>query len=371
MSLSFQEIRGAIHLHTTYSDGGVAMPELIQIAGRVGLDYIIVTDHMTLAAKEQGFEGFHGETLVVVGYEHNDLDERNHYLALGVDRVHEGQRDPQDYVDGIREAGGIGFLAHPAESRHYFKRFPPYPWTAWHVTGYDGIELWNQMSEWVESLKRLRSYVLLFYPRRFLKRARPALLRRWDALNRTRFVSALGGVDAHAFRVKIGPLRLCVFPTKVELKGVRTHLYVDEGWCSNGTAHARLALLEALRDGRGFCSHYRRGDAFGTRIVARDSEGKLILPGKTSRPPTLPARIEVSVPLPAQARLVRNGAVVARSEGHDMSFGIEQEGLYRVEVYRGTNAWIYSNPFPMGTYPLWEPDEPADRATSATGRPDR
>lgn len=353
MSLSYREIHGAIHLHTTFSDGGVALPELIRTAGEVGLDYIVVTDHMTLAGKEQGYEGFHGRTLVLVGYEHNDTADRNHYLAIGVDSVHSGQRDPQEYVDGIRKAGGVGFLAHPAESRHYFKRYPPYPWTAWEVTGYDGIELWNQMSEWVESLKRWRSYILLFYPRRFLKRARPALLSRWDELNRTRFVSGIGGVDAHAFRVGVGPLRFRIFPTKVELKGVRTHLYVPSEWGSGDGGAARRAVLEALRDGRGFISHYRRGDAFGTRIMMHDADGRELPPGRPCRVPVLPARLEVSVPLPARTHLVRNGAVTERAEGRCVSFRIEKEGVYRVEVYRDRNAWIYSNPFPVGTYPFY------------------
>ncbi|MBD3317764.1 MAG: hypothetical protein GF344_18415 [Chitinivibrionales bacterium] len=352
MSLPFQEIHGAVHLHTTFSDGGVDIADLIKVSTQVGLDYIVVTDHMTLAAKEKGYEGFHGDTLVVVGYEHNDHRRWNHYLAIGTTTVYPGQQDPQDYINGIKKAGGIGFLAHPEERRHYFAHFPPYPWTAWDVTGYDGIEVWNQMSEWVESLKRWRSYILLLYPRRFLKRARPALLERWDNLNRTRFVGGIGGVDAHTFRFGVGPLALRIFPTKVELKGVRTHLYVPNEWRSASADVARRVVVEALRDGRGFISHFRRGDASGTEIVLYDAEGILILPGKADRIPALPARFKINVPLPSEARLLRNGRIVDNAEGRSISFVVKEKGVYRIEIYRGRNAWIYSNPFPVGTYPF-------------------
>jgi len=166
-SSSIIELSGALHLHTTCSDGGVDFPTLIQTAKDVGLDYVVVTDHMTLKGRELGYEGFSEKLLVVIGYEHNDSNNINHYLALGTSKVARVHNDPQHYIDAINQDGGAGFLAHPVEKRNYFKNYPPYPWTAWNTHGYDGIELWNQMSEWLEHLKCWAQFFHLAYPRRF------------------------------------------------------------------------------------------------------------------------------------------------------------------------------------------------------------
>ena len=155
-SNSFNEICGAIHIHTTFSDGGVSYEELIKTAQTLKLDYIIATDHMSLGGRDSGFEGFHDNLCVLIGYEHHDPDIRNHYLAIGSKKVHQNSKKPQEYIDAVKKDGGIGFLAHPAEKRHYFSNLPPYPWNEWQVSGYDGLEIWNQMSDWME---QIRSYL--------------------------------------------------------------------------------------------------------------------------------------------------------------------------------------------------------------------
>ena len=55
----FHELCGALHLHTTFSDGGVDYPLLIDTAKKVGLDYVVATDHMSLRGIQEGYEGFY------------------------------------------------------------------------------------------------------------------------------------------------------------------------------------------------------------------------------------------------------------------------------------------------------------------------
>lgn len=348
----YTEFCGALHLHTTYSDGQTDMAELIATAQGIGLDYIIVTDHMTLSARFEGFEGFHDNLAVIVGYEHNDLDEKNHYLVMGTPDVCADQSQPQHYIDAVRCSGGIGFLAHPSEDRHYFDRYPPYPWTDWSVSGFDGIELWNQMSEWVENLKSWRSFIRIFYPRRYLKGVPPDLIRRWDALNTQRFVSGVGGVDAHSYRFTVGIFPLRIFPIKVELKGVRTHLFLPQAPSRTDFQSCQRQILQALAEGHGFISNYRRGDAHGTRIHLFDAQGRRALPGKCEESIALPARLEVSLPLRGEIRVLRNGVVVQTAVGRKAVFAVNEKGFYRIEVFRKGKAWIYSNPFPCDAYPL-------------------
>ena len=350
---SFSELCGAVHIHTRFSDGEVDFPELIDTAKEVGLDFIVVTDHMTLEGKDKHLEGFYDNLLVLIGYEHNDINDKNHYLAIGTNKVIKEQDSPQRYIDLIKFAGGIGFLAHPAEERRYFKKYPSYPWTEWDVTGYDGIEVWNHMSEWVEGLKSWGSFIRIFYPRRFLKGIPPALLKRWDELNRRDFISGIGGIDAHTFNYGKGIFRFQIFPIKVELKGIRTHLYIPGQFAEYEFEKAKEVCIKSLQNGVGYISNYRRGDARGTKIFLHFADGSIVPPGYSQQEPLLPAVLSVTVPLEAEIRLVRNGVQLSRKTGKRECFNITEYGLYRIEVFRKKYAWIYSNPFPIGSYPLY------------------
>jgi hypothetical protein len=65
----------------------------------------------------------------------------------------------------------------------------------------------------------------------------------------------------------------------------------------------------------------------------------------------LQLRAEAAFPFAVQARLLRDGEVVLRSEGPDISFPSQGPGVYRIEIYlRGGSPlardfpWIISNP---------------------------
>jgi hypothetical protein len=346
------ELSGAIHLHTSYSDGGIDFPELIGAAREVGLDFIVVTDHMTLDAKKAGYEGFSGDLFVAIGYEHHDRHNRNHYLALGPDRIASADATPQEYINYVNSLGGVGFLAHPMEQRNYFKKLPPYPWTEWDAQGYDGVEIWNQMSDWMEHLKNWRSFIRILFPRRFMSDSPSLLLKRWDALNRNRFVSGIGGVDAHTRRFDLGLTYLTIFPIKVELKGIRTHLYLDTPLPRDDSAGAVKILMDALRRGRGFVANFRRGDARGSRFYIADAKDTVFLPGRNQQKAALPAKLHAELKERAEMLCYRNGRVIDRQFGPHACFPISATGVYRVEVRKEQHAWIYSNPFPIGSYPL-------------------
>ncbi len=52
------ELKFAIHIHTTYSDGNATHQELINAAQLAGLDGIIITDHNIWL---DGLDGYYGE----------------------------------------------------------------------------------------------------------------------------------------------------------------------------------------------------------------------------------------------------------------------------------------------------------------------
>ena len=86
MHNQLHEYVGVIHVHSTYSDGSRPIPEIATIAEEVDLDFVLMTDHNTLQAKRDGLEGWHGDVLVGVGYEINDENDLNHYLAFNLDK---------------------------------------------------------------------------------------------------------------------------------------------------------------------------------------------------------------------------------------------------------------------------------------------
>jgi hypothetical protein len=351
--LAGKEICGALHLHTSYSDGGVRYEELINAARKLGLDYIVVTDHMTIDGRRDGYEKNWGALTVIVGYEQHDRASLNHYLILGTDAVLNHLDKAEEYVRAVKEAGGIGFIAHPSEKRHYFGTMPSYPWKEWQISDYDGIEIWNQMSDWMEQLRSWRNFTRLFYPRRFIGNVDSDLLKRWDYINGIRFVSCIGGVDAHTKRVQILFFHRTIFPIKVELQGIRTHLYLKSAGDTNSSV-SKNDVLSALRNGNGFISNYRRGDARGTRMFLTYSDGTVAMPGinKLTGSPSLPASMGISLPQKAQIKLIRNGKIMQCADGKHAEFAIKETGVYRLEILIREKAWIYSNPFPIGPYPM-------------------
>ena len=61
------ELTGIIHCHSTYSDGTGTVPEIAAAARANDLDFLLLTDHDTLAAAQHGEEGWHGSVLLLVG----------------------------------------------------------------------------------------------------------------------------------------------------------------------------------------------------------------------------------------------------------------------------------------------------------------
>jgi len=67
---NLNDYAGIIHLHSAYSfDGRAPIAEIIGAAKRNEIDFLFLTDHSTLQARSDGWEGWHGRTLLIVGEE--------------------------------------------------------------------------------------------------------------------------------------------------------------------------------------------------------------------------------------------------------------------------------------------------------------
>ncbi len=344
------EYTGAIHMHSVYSDGSGEAQDIAKLADEVGLDYIILTDHNTLRALHEGFEGWYNNTLLLVGCEINDKENRNHYLAFGINEAYSTRISAKEYVKKVKEDGGIGFIAHPHEKRTHMKEHPPYPWVEWDTEDFDGIEIWNHMSEWMENLTEQNKYQNFIHPLKSIDKPPEETLKVWDELNLKRRVTCIGGIDAHAHKYNLlGFLEVEIFPYKVLFKSIRTHILTHEEVRKeeNNIANAKKIIYGALKEGRSFVANDYHGDSKGFRFFA-ESENKIYNMGDSVKPN---GKVKFKVLLPAQnaeIRFIRNGKKIDTVESRECEFIVDRSGAYRVEVFLDGNAWIYSNHIRVG-----------------------
>ena len=338
--MGYHVITGAIHVHTLDSDGTKTHEDVAEIAGQTGLEFVLFTDHMTLQSLYEGKEGFYGNVLALIGYEHNDLDDCNHYLLFETKEVLPSSMTAAQYVATGADKGMLGIMAHPDEIRGRDARFRSYPWTDWSVERFDGLELWNQMSEWMENLKTFNQIRMVFSPRRSLVAPTKRILWKWDEVSMTRKVVGIGSVDAHGFLYRAGPLRLTIFPYKVQFKTLRTHLILDEP-LSRELPLARQQVYSALRDCRAFISNFRWGEARDFKFEIRSGNEIAICGGSISL--SNDTTVCVQIPRKATIRLIAVGKLLAQKYADKFEYQLSSPGIYRVEVYRGRKGWIFSN----------------------------
>lgn len=335
---------GAIHIHTTYSDGSGSFPQVIAAAQRAGLRWIVVTDHDTLAGKS--FAGWHDDLLVIVG--HEITPDRNHFLALNVDSVVNREQAPQDYIDEVYGRGGFGIIAHPDERiANAFKAI--YRWEDWTIDGprrregrVVGIELWNAMSDWAERLTPWNKYALFFAPRLGLGGPTPATLAWWDRLNMAgRRTFGIGGVDAHAFQHRAAWGNVEIFPYRWMFQTLTNYILLDTALAGDAYS-ATNQVYAALTGGRCYFVNRLEGDGAAVSFMAvRGAEGwqcgaSIDLQGG---PVTLLGTAADSKYL----RLVHNGRVLASGPGM-LRQSVAVPGVYRLEGYHGGKPWLYTNP---------------------------
>lgn len=334
------EYVGCIHIHSTDSDGSKPVPEIIKIGQEAGLDFLMLSDHMTLKSLKAGQEGWFGKTLVIIGYEINDLKNKNHYLAFNLEEVLPEEMSVAEYVQEVKKRGGLGIIAHPDEVRNQLPQYPPYPWTAWEVSGFDGIEIWNQMSEWMEKLTKFNQLKMVLHPRKSLKGPTTKILNIWDQEAQRRKVVGIGGVDAHAHPYTIGPFRLTIFPYLVQFKSIRTHVLLKEPFSKNFLT-AKRQLFSAIKNCNIFISNYAWGDAKGFEFSIESGDER----GTVGDEITIrnKAEIKVETPATAQLKLIHNGNLVKEVLGAKLEYVTAEPGVYRVEAYRNDRGWIFSN----------------------------
>jgi len=341
------DYRGAIHLHSAHShDGRRTVADIVKAAARRGLDYVMLTDHFSIAARERGEDGWRGRVLVVVGEE---ISPRyNHLLIFGAPKLvlrQEGDSS-QALIDRVRELGGLSFLAHPDHKGTATFGVPSYRWTDWDAAGYTGLGIWDVMTDWQ---RRLTSYprALLAYlmPSLALHGPEPETLRRWDELGRERRVAAIGELDNHDFHRHHLGLDFSIFPFATAFRLVLTHALLAEPF-SGDAARDEAALLAALAAGRSYVCLEALGGGRGFEFFAQTDERTLQMGEEEEL--TGEAELVVRLPRPGRIRLLRDGRREVSVCGRQLQHITHTPGVWRVEcrLHRAGvwRPWIYANP---------------------------
>jgi hypothetical protein len=334
-------VRGAIHVHTSRSDGTGSLDNVAAAAARAGLDFVVFTDHGNATLDPEPPRYRFG----VLCIDAVEISTRGgHILALGLPRApYPLGGEARDVLADIARMGGMAIAAHPGSLK------PELQWADWTLP-VDGIEWLNADSEWRDESPWTLVRALFAYPGRptesvagLLDRPAP-VLQRWDEMLRTRPVVAVAATDAHArlgFRSLGEPydngasLHLPAYE-----RMFRVFSNVLPGVVLTGDAAKDAGLvLDAIRSGQ----LYSRVDAIGPSgtmaFASSDASLTVSLASAPQRPRIL---------------LLKDGQEAASSTDSTLTHPTDAAGVYRVEVSvpgapgQPPVPWIMSNPIYVG-----------------------
>ncbi|MGQ9706756.1 MAG: CehA/McbA family metallohydrolase [bacterium] len=339
-----KEIVGSIHFHTTYSDGYSTYQEALEEAKKANLDFIIGTDHNTLKPKEDGLEGYHNGVLLICGYE--ITNNFNHYLVLGTDKLFSPNERPQEFINRVKEAGGLGIIAHPYHIG--IKRFgvDAFPWMDWNVEGFDCISIWDLVNDWGEHIKGyITGIKSLIKPSENLTGPNHKALVMWDRLNLQRRVPGIGETDNHNTQFKVFGIPIVTFDWEFAFRTIRNHLFIDE---MTGDANKDInKILETIKRGRLFIANDFFMDSTGFDFFALLDGGRRAYMGDRLQPKT-EIFLFIKSPIKAYLRLMQNGRLIKEVYSNSLTYSTNKSGVFRAEVHlqKGLwrRSWIYSNP---------------------------
>ena len=347
------EIIVNLHMHTRYSDGSGTHKDIANAAIKTGLDVVIVTDHNVLV---QGVEGYYrvgrSQVLLLVGQEVHDQDrdpQKNHLLVFNANRDVSGLADdPQTLINGIEEAGGLSFIAHPRDPEAPAFNETDISWEAWDVQGYNGIELWNGLSELKTIVPtKLHGAFYAFFPQFVGHGPIQETVQRWDDLmSNGKRVVAIGGSDAHALDMHMGPIHRVIFPYEFHFKTVNTHVFIPEPLTGDVQTDKKM-IYEAIENGHCFVAYDLPGSTKGFRFRAKSLEHAAIMGDEISAKGGV--TLHAHLPAKADMTLIKDGDVIVNWKNQQtLTYNATEPGTYRIEARRQylgkKRGWIYSNP---------------------------
>ena len=344
------DVSCVVHVHSTYSDGTATVPDLLSAATEAGADAVLLTDHDTVGARRDGWEGMHERVFLLVGVEISP--KHGHYLAFGVDEeVSHAGRSAGEIAVAVRAAGGIGFAAHPFSTGGHMlvpslarRIVLPHGWPALDEPGgADGLELWSLTTDAAEGWRTpAEAWRWLRDPEAAVARgAPPQHLRRWDALSAHRRMPAIAGLDGHAPGIRVGGRVRSPLSHARTFGLLRTHLVADRA-LTGAVERDRTTLIDALGAGSAWLSCPFVAPVESPRLWAERDDGRAVPMGGECR--TQPAVLRLRLTRAADIQVLRDGSPWRTAHGERLDLDLDGPGAYRVEARIGGRLWLLSNP---------------------------
>ncbi len=358
----FYDYQGITHLHSNNSLGSRPANEIIEIAKKTSLDFIIFTD-LNNFSKNTIPAGYHQNLLVIEAQKYSYLDSRivtysknqlPSFSTLGEVSVFLTDLLSQNRINQDH----FFVLAHPLKTG--------FLWTGNYPIGLTGIEVLNLNSFWDQILKSSKisviwsSIVYLFNPRlaflRLFTETPDRELQLWDQLNRDRTVYGFSGNHATARAIPYAG-QFVRFPSYEQSFSFTTNHVVLNTELTGDTKRDQIKILNALQSGQFYFSIDLLGNPKGFNTYIKEEKkiypmgSRLNLNSKQKFITQLPNQPIV----PFEVVIYRNGERYKTFNNSYSEFFLSQSGVYRVIVRviptlplpdgKKWFIWIYSNPF--------------------------
>ena len=334
----FYELTGSVHIHTEYShDSTTSLKKILGYAHKYGIDFITVNDHFTKEAENDPVLKKEKKVKCLVGIEVNDKDLINHYLVFGSDDTK--KRDTADeYVRFYKEEGAVGFIAHPIDERKNYS-IKDYPWTATHLTEFDGIEIWNYVSSWLRNLNPKKNGLFwVLFQNLIIKRPPRKNIEFWDNyINRGFKKAAIGSIDAHTHTLKILGKKISILTHKSLMKSIRTNVLIPR---ENGVTNN--SILQAMKKGNSYIINYKLGRPYDFYAGVTDSKNVKAIFGEEIEF-NKDLKFYYKLPSICNVFLYRNGKLYKKDKEEKGYFNLDKPGAYRLEIEKYHFGWIYTN----------------------------
>ncbi len=133
-------LKGAMHVHSTYSDGEFTLAELRRVFLDEGCAFVCMTDHAEHFVPDQlsqyldECQALSDEKFIFVAGLEYECENRMHILGYGATRLADS-KDPETVIRHIEQQGALSVIAHPkTDFFEWIKKFETLP---------RGIETWN------------------------------------------------------------------------------------------------------------------------------------------------------------------------------------------------------------------------------------
>ncbi len=352
-------IAGALHVHSNRSDGLSSPDEIVAIAARAGLKFIVFTDHGD-ATRQPDPPRYLADVLCLDGVEISTAG--GHYVVFDMPASpYPLGGEPRDVIEDVHRLGGFGVAAHPDSPK------PELRWREW-TAPFDGIEVVNPDTSWRVHLRepqwqpKLRLVqALLAYPFRpaaaiaSLIDESPNVLARWDAIAPRRRVVGLAGVDAHAkLALREGDpgdnrYSIAVPSYESSFRTLSVHVQLERPLAGDAAADAR-AVLAAIRAGHLYTALDGLASPPSFSFTASNQRGSAQAGDQLDVGGPVTLRVRSNAPDAFDTVVLQGSRILtSRTSEPDFTFAAPAEpAVYRVAIRALDRprqpTWILSNP---------------------------